>query len=253
VKVSVFSLFPNSLAGILDASILGRARAAGLIAVDIVDLRSFATDKHKTVDDRPCGGGAGMVLRVDVVAAALATVPNAHKVLVDARARPFTQSAARRLAQRAHVAILCGRYEGVDARAEVYVDEVVSLGDFVLTGGELPALVMIDAMARLVPGVLGNDESSERESHGDDGLLEHRHYTKPVEYDGRVVPPVLLGGNHRDIDGARRKDALVVTAERRPDLFIAARLTKRDDELLDDDSVSALAPVSAPIRAQLTP
>ena len=144
--------------------------------------------------------------------------------------------------------IVCGRYEGVDARAERYVDEVVSIGDYVLTGGELAALVIVDASVRLVPGVLGNVASSEHESHASDGLLEHRQYTKPIECDGASVPAVLLGGNHKDIERARRKDALLMTSSRRPDLLVKARLTRADDKLLSDPSVPSLAPL-----AQSTP
>ena len=246
MKITVLTLFPESLASVLDASILGRARAAGLVTVDAVDMRAFSTNKHRTVDDTPCGGGAGMVLRVDVVQGALASVASRTRtILVDARGKPFTQSDARRYAREPHLAIVCGRYEGVDARAERYVDEVVSIGDYVLTGGELAALVIVDAAVRLVPGVLGNETSSEHESHSEQGLLEHRQYTKPIEHDGASVPPVLLGGNHRDIERARRKDALLLTSSRRPDLLVTARLTRSDDKLFADDSVPSLAPEQA--------
>lgn len=246
MKFTIITLFPEMLAGVLDASILGRARRDGKLVVDAVDLRAFSTNKHRTVDDSPAGGGAGMVLRVDVVSGALRSLPaGTHKVLVDARGKVFTQKDARRLSQVEHTAIVCGRYEGVDARAFALFDEVVSLGDFVLTGGELAALTIVDATARLLPGVLGNDESSARESHGDDGLLEHRHYTRPVAFEGQEIPAVLLGGNHKDIERARRKDALVVTAAARPDLLVQAPLGRRDDELLRDASVPTLAPSTA--------
>ena len=246
MRISVLTLFPDSLSSILDASILGRARAAGVVRVDAVDMRAFSTNKHRTVDDTPCGGGAGMILRVDVVAGALRSLGRPHTVLVDARGRPFTQADGRRYAQLEHLAIVCGRYEGVDARAEALVDEVVSLGDFVLTGGEVAALAIVDAVVRLLPGALGNEESSAHESHGADGLLEHRQYTRPIDFEGARVPDVLLAGNHKDIERARRKDALVVTARRRPDIFVRARLTKADDALLDDERVPTLAPTRGP-------
>ena len=241
MKLTVLTLFPESLTSMLEASILGRARKDGKLTVDAVDMRAFSTNKHRTVDDSPAGGGAGMVLRVDVVAAAIESVAGAHTILVDARGKVFAQADAKRLAAMEHVAIVCGRYEGIDARAFDLVEEVVSLGDYVLTGGELAALVILDATARLLPGVLGNADSSVHESHSE-GLLEHRHYTRPTAFLGRAIPPVLLGGNHKDIDRARRKDALVVTAQRRPDLLATAQLSKSDDELLADARVPTLAP-----------
>lgn len=243
MKFTVLTLFPDMLASVLDASILGRARRDGKLVVDAVDLRAFSTNKHRTVDDSPAGGGAGMVLRVDVVAGAVRSLgDNVHTVLVDARGKLFTQADARRFAKMEHVAIVCGRYEGVDARAFDLVDEIVSIGDFVLTGGELAALTIVDATARLLPGVLGNEESSVHESHTQ-GLLEHRHYTRPVDFEGASIPAVLQGGNHREIDRARRKDALVVTAHARPDLLVGAALTKNDDALLGDERVPTLEPV----------
>lgn len=259
MKITVLTLFPEMLGSVLEGSILGRARRDGHLVVEAVDMRAFSTNKHRTVDDSPAGGGAGMVLRVDVVAGALRHVHAASEqrgearprtILVDARGKVFTQADARRLAREEHVAIVCGRYEGVDARAASYVDEVVSLGDFVLTGGELAALVITDAVARLLPGVLGNEASSEHESHGPPerggGLLEHRQYTRPVSFEGQAIPPVLQSGNHKEIERARRKDSLELTARHRPDLLVKARLSKADDKLLADARVPTLAPVHAP-------
>ncbi|HEY4223339.1 MAG TPA: tRNA (guanosine(37)-N1)-methyltransferase TrmD [Myxococcota bacterium] len=247
MKLTVLTLFPESLASMLDASILGRARSTGLVEIECVDMRAFSTNKHRTVDDTPAGGGAGMILRVDVVKGAIASVPSRTRtILVDARGRPFAQSDARRYAREQHLVIVCGRYEGVDARAERYVDEVVSLGDFVLTGGEIAALAIVDATVRLLRGVLGNAASSEHESHGVNGLLEHRQYTRPIEYDGASVPAILQSGNHKLIEKARSKDSLIVTRERRPDLLVHAKLSKADDASLRDDAVSTLAPERAP-------
>jgi tRNA (guanine37-N1)-methyltransferase len=233
MRFTVLTLFPESLSSMLDASILGRARAAGIVEVNAVDMRDFSTNKHRTVDDTPAGGGAGMVLRADVVKGAIESVTSRSRtILVDARGKPFVQADARRFARESHIAIVCGRYEGVDARAEHYVDEIVSLGDFVLTGGELAALAIVDATVRLLPGALGNEASSVHESHGAEGLLEHRQYTRPVTFDGREIPAVLMGGNHRAIERARRRDSLRLTRERRPELFVKAKLTREDDELL---------------------
>ncbi|MBI1946828.1 MAG: tRNA (guanosine(37)-N1)-methyltransferase TrmD [Deltaproteobacteria bacterium] len=248
LRATFLTLFPESLGPILQSSILGRGQKAGLLAVDTVDLRDFSTNKHRTVDDSPAGGGPGMILRVDVVAGALTALrardPAVHVVAVDARGAPFAQRDARRLSQHAHVAFVCGRYEGIDARAFELVDEVLSLGDFVLTGGELPALAMFDAAARLVPGVLGNDASTTSESFSA-VVLEERQYTRPVVFRGRAVPPVLLSGNHQDIAKARRKDSLTLTAKLRPDLFCARDKSKADDKLLVDERVPTLAPVAS--------
>ena len=248
LRATFLTLFPESLGPILQSSILGRGQKAGLLSVDTVDLRAFSTNKHRTVDDSPAGGGPGMILRVDVIAGALASLraesPAAHVVLVDARGAPFRQRDARRLSLLGHVAFLCGRYEGVDARAFELCDEVLSLGDFVLTGGELAALSMFDAAARLVPGVLGNEGSAMSESFSA-MLLEERQYTRPNAFGGRAVPPVLLSGNHQQIATARRKDALVLTARLRPDLFTARDKAKADDKLLVDERVPTLEPTDA--------
>jgi tRNA (guanine37-N1)-methyltransferase len=262
VKITILTLFPDSVVPLLNSSILGRAQQAGVFAAEAVDLRRFATDKHKTTDDSPAGGGAGMVLRVDVVARALEAVrgpvvhgPAPHPtrvLLLDARGRVFSQTDARRLASPTHpggvgpgghLILVCGRYEGVDARVFSLVDELTSVGDMVLTGGELPALVVIDAVVRLLPGALGNAQSAVHESHGTDGLLEHRHYTRPVAFGGQGIPPVLLGGDHKKIDAARRKDMLLLTRRHRPDLLVG-RLSKVDDKLLADDKVASLDPVA---------
>lgn len=253
MRVTFLTLFPEMVGPVAQASILGRAQDAGAFVVDAVQLRDFSTNKHRTVDDRPAGGGAGMVLRIDVVKPAIddaiARSPFARErirvVLPDARGKPFAQQTARAWAKDvAHLVFVCGRYEGVDARVFAFVDDVVSCGDVVLTGGELPALLMTDAVVRLLPGVLGNDESAVHESHGDDGLLEHRQYTRPVRYAGQALPPVLLGGNHAAIDKARRKDALLLTRRARPDLFVRRRRHKGEQKLLDDGRVASLDAVA---------
>jgi tRNA (guanine37-N1)-methyltransferase len=256
MRATFLTLFPEMIESALSASILGRAQKSGAIAARAVQLRDFSHRKdkaaHHTIDDTPCGGGPGMIVRIDVAHAALEAArradeeahPNARRrvVLLEPRGAPFTQADARRLATYEHLVFFCGRYEGTDARVDAYVDEVISIGDYVLTGGELAALAVFDATARLVPGVLGNDASSVAESHSEH-LLEHRQYAKPNVYDGVSVPAVLLGGNHAEIARARRKDQLVLTRERRPDLFRKHPLTAADATLIDDARVPSLAPV----------
>jgi tRNA (guanine37-N1)-methyltransferase len=255
MRATFLTLFPELIEAATSASILGRAREQGTIAASALQLRAFSHRKdkaaHHSVDDTPCGGGPGMIVRADVAADAIraakeadeAAHPGAKRrvILVEPRGAVFTQTDARRLAAFEHLVFFCGRYEGTDARVEAYVDEVLSLGDFVLTGGELAALTMFDAIARLVPGVLGNAESAVSESHSEP-LLEHRQYTKPIEHDGARVPAVLMSGNHKLIAQARRKDSLVLTHQLRPDLFERHARTREDDKLLKDDRVPTLAP-----------
>ncbi len=252
MRVTFLTLFPELVEPVVSTSILGRARTSGAFVPVARQLRDFSTNKHRTVDDAPAGGGAGMVIRVDVVAAGLRAIlgenpcprDKTRVVLPDARGRPFGQGTARAWASEVeHLIFVCGRYEGIDARALGLVDDVVSTGDIVLTGGELPALLMTDAVVRLLPGVLGNDQSALKESHGDDGLLEHRHYTRPVSFEGRSLPAVLSSGNHAAIDKARLKDALLLTRAARPDLFVRRRRHRGERKLLDDERVASLDPV----------
>jgi tRNA (guanine37-N1)-methyltransferase len=224
-RYCVLTLHPDQVEGPLGTSILGRARRAGLIEVEVADMRPFGEGRHLQVDDTPYGGGAGMVLRVDVVARALAAVrrPNSRVLLMTPSGAPFTQTTARRLAEEPDLVLLCGHYEGFDARVEALVDEEISLGDFVLTGGEIAACAVVDAVARLRPGVLGNEASPMEESFSD-GLLEHPHYTRPRTFDGLEVPDVLLSGDHAKIAAFRMEEAIRRTRERRPDLFDSWRL-----------------------------
>jgi tRNA (guanine37-N1)-methyltransferase len=229
---TVLTLHPDVFPGPLGSSILGRAIAAGTIAVDVVDLRTHGLGKHRAVDDTPYGGGAGMVLRVDVVAEAIDAVrtPDSRVVLLSAGAPTFDQSKARQLSALPHLVLVCGHYEGVDARVAEVVDEELSIGDYVVTGGELPALVVLDAVARLLPGVLGNPDSSVDESFSA-GRLEYPHYTRPRVWRGHAVPDVLTSGNHGAIEAWRRAAADERTRRIRPDL--AAR-TGVDDPDGDD-------------------
>ncbi|PKP74706.1 MAG: tRNA (guanosine(37)-N1)-methyltransferase TrmD [Alphaproteobacteria bacterium HGW-Alphaproteobacteria-6] len=221
------TLFPEAFPGTLGLSLTGKALAEGLWALETIDLRGFGIGRHRNVDDSPAGGGAGMVLRADVVGAALdqaaiGTPPDRADwpvVYLSPRGRPFDQAMARAWAEAQGITLLCGRFEGVDQRVlDHYAVEEVSLGDFVLTGGEIAAQAMLDAVVRLLPGVLGNAASTEEESHSH-GLLEHPQYTRPAIWEGREIPAVLTSGNHAAVAKWRRAEAERLTRERRPDLW----------------------------------
>lgn len=227
-RATVLTLFPGLFPGPLGESLTGKALEQGLWALDTLDIRQFARDKHRTVDDTPAGGGPGMVMRADVVAAAIDRArqagfggPERPVLYLSPRGRALSQARASELAKRPGVILLCGRYEGVDQRVlEARAVEEISIGDYVLTGGELAAMVLLDAVLRLIPGVLGNAESAEDESFSR-GLLEHPHYTRPQTWEGRGIPEVLLSGHHARIAEWRRDQALRLTRERRPDLLRA--------------------------------
>lgn len=221
-RFDVLTLHPEMIRATLLTSVIGRAVERGVIGVGVHDIREHTTDRHRTADDTPYGGGPGMVLKVDVVARALAAVVDegSHVVMTSPAGRRFDQSVAHELAARPHVVVLCGHYEGIDARVGARVDERLSLGDFVLTGGEIAAAAMVDAAARLVPGVLGNAESALEESFAD-GLLEHPHFTRPLTWEGRGVPEVLRSGHHGRIAAWRLAQARARTRRDRPDLWAA--------------------------------
>jgi tRNA (guanine37-N1)-methyltransferase len=226
VKIDVLTLFPRMFESPFAESIVSRARQAGRLDLSFHDIRAWTSDRHHVVDDAPYGGGAGMVLKPEPLAKAIREVKGAdgHVVLLSAQGRLFDQAAARRLAELPHVVLVCGHYEGVDERVvETDVDEELSIGDFVLTGGELGAMIVIDAVTRLVPGVI-DAESLEHESHTE-GLLEGPQYTRPPEWEGRKVPPVLTSGDHGAVAKWRRAESVRRTADRRPDLLDAAKLT----------------------------
>jgi tRNA (guanine37-N1)-methyltransferase len=234
VRIDVVTIFPDYLTP-LDLSLVGKARKAGLLDLRVHDLRSWTSDRHRTVDDTPFGGGAGMVMRPDVWGLALDDLldPDAHLLVPTPSGAPFTQRTAEALAGEQHLVLACGRYEGIDARvAEHYrargrVTEY-SIGDYVLNGGEVAALVVVEAVARLLPGVVGNPESLVEESHGAAGLLEYPVYTKPPEWAGLEVPDVLLSGHHARISRWRRDEALARTSLRRPDLVEALEVADLD-------------------------
>ena len=236
MKIKVFTLFPEMLRPALSTSILGRAVAAGLIDVDLIDIRDYSAEKHRNTDDYPFGGGAGMVMAaqpiVDAFAANLPDDFHGKRIYLSPRGRTLNQRIVEELAREDELALLCGHYEGVDQRAlDAVIDEELSIGDYVLTGGELGALVLIDAVSRLIPGVLGSDESSEDESFST-GLLEYPQYTRPADFRGERAPEVLLGGNHADIVAWRREKSLDLTLERRPELLETAPLSDADRDVL---------------------
>lgn len=226
----VLTLFPPIFAGMRDESLLGKAIAAGVVDLRLHDWRKFATDKHSTVDDAPFGGGPGLVIKPDPVVACLRAItppPGARKVLLSPAGQVFDQKKAKEWAELPGLVLLCGRYEGFDARIETYVDEVVSIGDYVLNGGEVAAMAIIEAVARLLPGVIGNAESLQEESHAD-GLLEHPQYTRPRVFEGQEVPDVLLSGHHAQIAQWRYRQRLLRTRLRRPELLQGREIKPKD-------------------------
>lgn len=224
VRADILTLFPEAFVGPLDVSIVGRARTNGLLDLHLHNIRDYATDKHHSVDDYPFGGGQGMVMRVDVLDAALQHVQAladspGYVVSMSPQGERLTDSLVRELADRPRLIIVCGRYEGMDERfVEHCVDREVSIGDFILSGGELAAMVVVDAVTRHIPGALGDEASSEDESFAD-GLLEYPQYTRPAEYRGWEVPEVLLSGHHARIEKWKQQQRLLRTRERRPDLL----------------------------------
>jgi tRNA (guanine37-N1)-methyltransferase len=222
VRIDVFTIFPEILEGPLRASLLGKAIDAGVVDVRVHDLRTFATDKHRQVDDEAYGGGPGMVMKPEPVFAAVRSLGDdrGRVILLSPAGRRLDQDLVGELASERHLVLIAGRYEGVDERVvEGLPAQEVSIGDYVLSGGELPALVVIEAVTRLVPGVIGREESHERDSFGEGGLLDHPHYTRPAEFAGMRVPEVLLSGNHAEIERWRRDAALEKTRRNRPDLL----------------------------------
>lgn len=230
--ITILTLFPDMFRGPFDVSIIKRAKEKGAVAITLVNIRDFAQDKHKSVDEHPYGGGAGMILRVDVVASAIAYAKQLHPevssriVLMDPQGIPFTQTRAKRLATEAHLIILCGHYEGVDERIRTLVDEELSIGDYVLTCGELPAMVVVDAVTRLLPGVLKKTGATANESF-EGKLLEYPQYTKPVLFHHKAVPPVVRSGNHKEIADWQNREAVKRTKKRRPDLLSTVKTDQR--------------------------
>lgn len=244
MKITILTIFPEMFQSVLTTSILGRARAAGLMEIEAVDIRPFSASKHKNTDDYPFGGGAGMLMMAQPIADAIKSVCGDRmlmRIYMGPRGKTLTQSLARELAAQDELVILCGHYEGVDQRVlDNYIDMEISVGDYVLTGGEVAAMVLIDCVSRLVPGVLGSALSAEDESFSTLGLLEYPQYTRPREFEGETVPEVLLNGDHKKIDRWRREQALLETAKRRSDLLKKAALDKRDIAFLESQGYQTL-------------
>ncbi|MCO6188091.1 tRNA (guanosine(37)-N1)-methyltransferase TrmD [Rhizobium sp. L1K21] len=224
-RATILTLYPDMFPGFLGQSLSGKAMERGDWSLETVQIRDFATDKHRSVDDTPSGGGAGMVLRPDILGQAIDSIASDERprLLMSPRGKPLTQARVRELADGSGVVIVCGRFEGVDQRV---IDgrnlEEVSIGDYVLSGGEPAAMILLDAVVRVLPGVMGNDQSGVHESF-ESGLLEHPHYTRPAEWEGRTIPDVLTSGNHAKIEKWRHEEALKLTQERRPDLIQALK------------------------------
>ena len=232
MKITILTIFPEMFESVLNSSILGRARAQGILDIRCVDIRPFSDRKHKNTDDYPFGGGAGMVMLAQPILDAMRSVTGddfqGRRIYLGPRGRTLSTAVARELAQEKELVLLCGHYEGVDQRAlDKCIDEEISIGDYILTGGELAAMVLTDCVARFIPGVLGSAESPEEESFSD-GLLEYPQYSRPEEWMGKKVPSILLSGDHKKVDEWRREQAILRTIERRPDLLKKAELTKKE-------------------------
>ena len=239
MRFNIISLYPEMFGDPFDDSILKRAKEKGIITIALHNLRDYCEDKHRVTDDLPYGGGAGMVMKPEPLITAIEKIKDLQTdtsgVLMTPQGKQFEQSDAVRLARFTSLTLVCGRYEGVDERVRHFVDEEVSIGDYILTGGELAAMVVIDAVGRLIPGVLGDEESLVEESFSE-LLLECPHYTRPRVYRGMEVPEVLLSGNHAEIEGWRRQQMLKRTRERRPDLLAKASLSEKDMKLLEENN-----------------
>lgn len=238
MRFDVFTLFPGVMHEYVQTSILGRAGKAGIVDVRLHNIRDYAADKHRTTDDQPFGGGGGMVMKPEPIYSAVEAVlgeelKSVPIVLLTPQGRSFNQSLAKEYSKQKHIALICGRYEGVDERVRQYLaTDEVSVGDYVLTGGEIPGLLVIDAIARMLPGVLGDKLAATKDTHAR-GLLEHAHYTRPADFRGWVVPEILRSGDHARIEAWRHEDALRRTFHRRPDLLQAIELSDEDQEFLE--------------------
>ena len=238
LRINILTIFPEMFGGFFSSSILGRAREQGLLEIALTDIRPYSRSKHRNTDDYPFGGGAGMVMMaqpiIDAVADVSARYPLARRIYLGPRGKRLTTALARELAREKELILLCGHYEGVDQRAlDACIDEEISIGDYILTGGEPAALVLTDCVARFVPGVLGSAESPEDESFSD-GLLEYPQYTRPRDLDGMAVPEVLLSGDHAKIRSWRRRESLAATLRFRPDLLESAVLDRSDLLMLEE-------------------
>ena len=235
VRFDILTLFPEMIEGIINSSILKRAIQKGIIEINIINFRDYSTNKHSTVDDYAYGGGAGMLISVEPIHLAMKEIPGldqAYKILTSPSGTRFSQHKAEELSKKDHFVIICGHYEGIDARILDYIDEEISVGDYVLTGGEIPACLLVDSISRLIPGVI-SDDSTTGESFTM-GLLEYPQYTRPQVYDGKKVPDILLSGHHANIEKWKRYESLKKTYHNRPDLLENFELTKEDIKMLEE-------------------
>lgn len=238
MKISILTLFPEVMTPYLETSILKRAKLKGAVEIEVKQIRDFTKDKYGRVDTPPIGGGAGLIEKIQPIVDAVRSVKTSgsHVIFFSPRGKTFTQQMAKDLAKKDHLILISGHYEGVDERLKNYIDEEISIGDYVLTGGELPCLVVTDAVTRLLPGVI-NEESLKEESFNEP-LLEYPQYTEPYDFEGHTVPDILYCGNHEAIAKYRRREALKITKEYRPDLFDKIKLTKKDIKLLEEKEPS---------------
>lgn len=235
MRIDILSLFPEMFSGVLESSIIKRAIEKGIVEINVHDYRPFSSKKSKRVDDYSYGGGAGMIIEVQPIVDCLKSIPNyqcATKIITAPTGPTFNQTKAKSLSNLDHLIIICGHYEGIDYRILDYIDEEISLGDFILTGGEIASMAIVDSIVRLLPDALGNSESSEAESFTEQ-LLEYPQYTRPDEFEGKKVPEVLLSGNHENIRKWRRFQSLLQTYQKRPDLLEKASFTKEDEYFIE--------------------
>lgn len=234
MKIKIMTLFPSFYDEFLKSSIIGRAISKGAVEIEIINIRDYSLDKNHRVDDHPIGGGAGLIMRMEPLMDCLRanTTEHTHKILMGPKGTTFTQKDAIRLSKMDEICLICGHYEGVDSRFEDYVDEQLSIGDFILTGGEIPAMAIADSVIRLLKGSISDD--STKEESFDNSLLEYPQYTYPLEYEGKKIPEILFCGNHKVIEDYRRKEALKLTMERRKDLLENFTYTKKDYEMIQE-------------------
>lgn len=234
MRIDILSLFPEFFSVLSNWSIIGRAKEENKVQINNVNIRDFSKNKHKKVDDYPFGGGPGMVMTPEPILEAINSVKNmdSRVIYLSPQGKPFSQELANELSKESHLILLCGHYEGIDNRIiDNYIDEEISVGDFVLTGGEIPAMIIVDAVVRLLPGVLSGEESFMEESHYN-GLLEHPQYTRPREFNGHTVPDILLSGNHKNIEAWKKEESLKSTFIKRPDLLEKVILSKEEKDIL---------------------
>lgn len=243
MKINIMTLFPEMCEAVLSESIIGRAREKGLVEINCINIRDYTVDKHRRVDDAPYGGGMGMLMQIQPIVDCYKSICDKsdnknHLIYMSPCGKTLTQARVKELSEYDEITILCGHYEGVDQRViDTIVDEQISIGDYVLTGGELPAMVLADSISRMLEGVLPNDEAKEMESHYN-GLLEYPQYTRPYEWNGMKVPDVLISGHHGNIEKWKREQSLLMTAKYRPDMLENAELTEKDKEFLKKENIT---------------